>query len=97
LSLCRQQKKESLRDYYKKFLLLKSQLPIFDDKITIHYAISGLRACVLYNHCTTEPSQPLGVIPAFQKKNACSKELHHRKVEFHNKTTPTKTAAISSN
>jgi hypothetical protein len=27
LSLCIQQEKESLHDYYKKFLLLKSQLP----------------------------------------------------------------------
>jgi hypothetical protein len=38
----------SLRD---KFLLLKSQLPSVDDQIAIHYAISGLRAGVLYSHC----------------------------------------------
>jgi hypothetical protein len=42
LSLCRQQEKESLREYYKKFLLLKSQLPLVDDHIAIHYAISGI-------------------------------------------------------
>ena len=46
LSLCRQQEKETLRVYYKKFLLLKSQLPSVDDHIAIHYAISGLRAGV---------------------------------------------------
>jgi hypothetical protein len=28
LSLCRQQEKESIRDYYKKFLLLKSLLSL---------------------------------------------------------------------
>jgi hypothetical protein len=51
LSLCRQQEKETLWEYYKKFLLLKSQLPSIDDHIAIHYAISGLRADVLYSHC----------------------------------------------
>jgi hypothetical protein len=43
LSLRRQQEKETLREYYKKFFLLKSQLPSVDDHIAIHYAISGLR------------------------------------------------------
>jgi hypothetical protein len=55
LTLCRQQEKESLRDYYKKFLLLKSQLPSVDDQIAIHYAISGPRAGVLYIHYTGDP------------------------------------------
>jgi hypothetical protein len=40
--LCRLQEKETLREYYKKFLLLKLQLPSVDDHIAIHYAISGL-------------------------------------------------------
>jgi hypothetical protein len=47
LSLCRQQEKETLLEYYKKFLLLKSQLPSIDDHISIHYAISGLCANIL--------------------------------------------------
>jgi hypothetical protein len=51
LSLCKQQEKETLREYYRKFLTLKSQLPSVDDHIAIHYAINGLRAGVLYNHC----------------------------------------------
>jgi hypothetical protein len=51
LSLCRQQEKETLCEYYKKFLTLKSQLPSVDDHIAIHYAINGLRAGVLYSHC----------------------------------------------
>jgi hypothetical protein len=55
LLLCRQEEKESLREYYKKFLMLKSQLPSVDDHIAIHYAISGLRAGVLYNHCIRDP------------------------------------------
>jgi hypothetical protein len=46
LSLCWQQEKETLREYYKKFLLLKSQLPSIDDHIAIHYTICGLRAGV---------------------------------------------------
>jgi hypothetical protein len=36
LSLYRQLEKESLRDYYKKFISLKSQLPSIDDQIAIH-------------------------------------------------------------
>jgi hypothetical protein len=50
LSLCKQQEKETLREYYRKFLTLKSQLLSVDDQIAIHYAISGLRAGVLYSH-----------------------------------------------
>jgi hypothetical protein len=55
LSLCRQQEKETLREYNKKFLLLKSQLPSVDDHIAIHYAISGPRAGVLYSQCIRDP------------------------------------------
>jgi hypothetical protein len=55
LSLCRQHENETLREYYKKFLLLKSQLPSVDDHIAIHYAISGLRADVLYSQCIRGP------------------------------------------
>jgi hypothetical protein len=47
LSLCRQQEKETLWEYYKKFLLIKSQLPSVDDHIAIHCAISDLCAGVL--------------------------------------------------
>jgi hypothetical protein len=36
LSLCRHQEKESLREYCKMFLLLKSQLPSVDGHIAIH-------------------------------------------------------------
>jgi hypothetical protein len=46
LSLCKQLEKEALREYYRRFLTLKSQLPSVDDQIAIHYAISGLRAGV---------------------------------------------------
>jgi hypothetical protein len=55
LSLCKQQEKETLREYYRKFLTLKSQLLSVDDHIVIHYAISGLRASVLYSHCIRDP------------------------------------------
>jgi hypothetical protein len=55
LSLCRQQEKGSLREYYKKFPLLKSMLPSVDDHIAINYAISGLRVGVVYNHCIRDP------------------------------------------
>jgi hypothetical protein len=55
LSLWRQQEKESPREYYKKFLLLKSQLPSVDDNIVIHYAINGLRVGILYSLCIRDP------------------------------------------
>jgi hypothetical protein len=51
LSLCKQLERETLREYYRKFLILKSQLSSVDDQIAIHCAISGLRAGVLYGHC----------------------------------------------
>jgi hypothetical protein len=35
LSLCKQLEKETLREYYRKFLTLKSQLPSVDDQIAI--------------------------------------------------------------
>jgi hypothetical protein len=59
LSLCKQLEKETLRENYRKFLTLKSQLPSVDDQIAIHYAISGLRAGVLYSHCIRDPPKNL--------------------------------------
>jgi hypothetical protein len=59
LSLCRQQEKETLREYYKKFLTLKSKLASVDDHIAIHYAISGLHVSVLYSHCIRDPPKNL--------------------------------------
>jgi hypothetical protein len=55
LSLYKQQEKETLWEYYRKFLTLKSQLPSVDDQIAIHYAISGLRAGVQYSHYIRDP------------------------------------------
>jgi hypothetical protein len=59
LSLCKQQEKETLWEYYCKFLTLKSQLPSVDDQIAIHYAISGLWAGILYSHCIKDPPKNL--------------------------------------
>jgi hypothetical protein len=59
LSLCKQLERETLREYYRKFLTLKSQLSSVDDQIAIHYAISGLRAGVLYSHCIRDPPRNL--------------------------------------
>jgi hypothetical protein len=59
LSFCRQQEKETLREYYKKFLLLKSQLPSVDDHIAIHYTISGLLVDILYSHYLSDPPKNL--------------------------------------
>jgi hypothetical protein len=76
LSLCMQQEKETLQEYYKKFLTLKSKLPSIDDHIAIHYAISGLRAGVLYNHCIRDPPKNLQQLYQLFEKYARSKELH---------------------
>jgi hypothetical protein len=81
LSLCKQLEKETLREYYRKFLTLKSQLPSVDDQIAIHYAISGLRAGVLYNHCIRDPPKNLQELYQLFEKYARSEELHQRKVE----------------
>jgi hypothetical protein len=85
LSLCKQQEKETLREYYRKFLNLKSQLPSVDDQIAIHYAISGLRAGVLYSHCIRDPPKNLQELYQLFEKYARSKELHQRKVESQRK------------
>jgi hypothetical protein len=85
LSLCKQQEKETLREYYRKFLTLKSQLPSVDDHIAIHYAISGLRTSVVYIHCIRNPPKNLQELYQLFKKYARSKELHQRKVESQRK------------
>jgi hypothetical protein len=85
LSLCKQQEKETLREYYRKFMTLKSQLPSVDDHIAIHYAISGLRAGVLYSHCIRDPPKNLQELYQLFKKYARSEELHQRKVESQRK------------
>jgi hypothetical protein len=85
LSLCKQQEKETLQEYYRKFLTLKSQLPSVDDQIAIHYAISGLRAGILYNHCIRDPPNNLQELYQVFEKYARSEELHQRKVESQRK------------
>jgi hypothetical protein len=85
LSLYKQQEKETLREYYRKFLALKSQLPSVDDQIAIHYAISGLRAGVLYSHCIRYPPKNLQELYQLFEKYARSEELHQRKVESQRK------------
>jgi hypothetical protein len=85
LSLCKQLEKESLREYYRKFLTLKSQLPLVNDQIAIHYAISGLRAGVLYSHCIRDPPKNLQELYQLFEKYARSEELHQRKVESQRK------------
>jgi hypothetical protein len=81
LSLCKQQEKETLCEYYRKFLTLNLQLPSVDDHITIHYAISGLRAGVLYSHYIRGPLKNLQELYRLFEKYARSEELHQRKVE----------------
>jgi hypothetical protein len=85
LSLCKQQEKETLQEYYCKFLTLKSQLPSVDDQIAIHYAINGLRAGVLYSHCIRDPPKNLQELYQLFEKYARSEELHQRKVESQRK------------
>jgi hypothetical protein len=85
LSLCKQQEKETLREYYRKFLTLKSQLPSVDDHIAIHYAISGLRAGVLYSHFIRDPPKNLQELYQLFEKYARSEELHQQKVESQRK------------
>jgi hypothetical protein len=85
LSLCKQQEKETLYEYYRKFLTLKSQLPSVDDHIAIHYSISGLRAGVLYSHCIRDPPKNLQELYQLFEKYARSEELHQCKVESQRK------------
>jgi hypothetical protein len=85
LSLCKQLEKETLQEYYCKFLTLKSQLPSVDDQIAIHYAISGLRVGVLYSHCIRDPPKNLQELYQLFEKYAKSEELHQRKVESQRK------------
>jgi hypothetical protein len=85
LSLCKQLERETLREYYRKFLTLKSQLPSVDDQIAIHYAISGLRAGVLYSHCIRDPPRNLQELYQLFEKYARFEELHQRKVESQRK------------
>jgi hypothetical protein len=85
LSLYKQQEKETLREYYRKFLMLKLQLPSVDDHIAIHYAISGLRASTLYSRCIRDQSKHLQELYQLFEKYARSKELHQCKVESQKK------------
>jgi hypothetical protein len=89
LSVCRQQEKETIWEYYKKFLVLKSQLPSVDDHIAIHYASSGLRVGVLYSHCMGDPPKNLQELYQLFKKYAKFEELHQRKIESQRKPKDT--------
>jgi hypothetical protein len=85
LSLYKQQEKETLREYYRKILTLKSQLLSVDDHIAIHYAINGLRVGVLYSHCIRDPPKHLQELYQLFEKYARSEELHQCKVESQRK------------
>jgi hypothetical protein len=85
LSLCKQLERETLREYYRKFLTLKSQLPSVDDQIAIHYVISGLRAGLLYSHGIRDPPKNLQELYKLFEKYARSEELHQCKVESQRK------------
>eukprot|EP00267_Zea_mays_P022216 XP_008646885.1 uncharacterized protein LOC103628468 [Zea mays] len=89
LSLRKHQEKETLREYYKKFLTLKSQLLYVDDHIAIHYAISGLRAGILYSHYIRDPPRNLQELYQLIEKYARSEELHQRKIESQRKRKDT--------
>jgi hypothetical protein len=82
LSLCKHLEKETLREYYRKFLTLKSQLPSVDDQIAIHYAISRSS---IYSHCIRDPPKNLQELYQLFEKYARSEELHQRKVESQRK------------
>jgi hypothetical protein len=82
LSLCKQLEKETLWEYYRKFLTLKSQLPLVDDQITIHYAISGLRVGVLYSHCIRDPPKNL------QEHISCLKSMPDSKSSTSARSSP---------
>jgi hypothetical protein len=69
--------------------MLKSQLPSVDDHIAIHYAISGLRAGILYSHCIRDPPKNLQELYQLFEKYARSKELHQRKIESQRKPKDT--------
>jgi hypothetical protein len=66
-------------------MTLKSQLPSVDDHIAIHYAISGLRAGVLYSHCIRDPPKNLQELYQLFEKYARFEELHQRKVKSQRK------------
>jgi hypothetical protein len=51
----------------------------------IHYAISGLRAGVLYSHCIRDPPKNLQELYQLFEKYARSEELHQRNVESQRK------------
>jgi hypothetical protein len=68
--------KETLREYYRKFLTLKSQLPSVDDHIAIHYAIGGLWEGVLYSHCIRDPPKNLQELYQLFEKYGRFEELH---------------------
>ena len=51
----------------------------------MHYAISGLRAGVLYSHCIRDPPKNLQELYRLFEKYASSEELHQRKVESQRK------------
>jgi hypothetical protein len=53
-----------------------------DDNIAIHYAISGLRAGVLYSHYIRDPPKNLQELYYLFEKYARSEELHQIKIEL---------------
>jgi hypothetical protein len=51
---CKQQPKEPLSQYYKRFIQIKSQITNIPDEVVIIAAIKGLRAGQCATHLTRE-------------------------------------------
>jgi hypothetical protein len=78
---CAQQEKETLPNFYRRFLQLKAQAPeVSDDQVTAQ-AIKALRAGPLHSHLVRE--RPKTVLELYEQFGKFSKlEVHHfRKFE----------------
>jgi hypothetical protein len=65
--------------------MLKSQLPLVDDHIAIHYAISGLWAGVLYSHYIRDPPKHVQELYQLFENYVRSEELHQSKTKSQRK------------
>jgi hypothetical protein len=75
---CKQQPKEPLSQYYKRFIQIKSQITNILDEVVIIIAIKGLRAGQCAAHLTRE--KPTSVAQLYEEiQKYCKSDEDYRK------------------
>jgi len=78
---CKQQLKEPLSQYFRRFIQIKAQVPNVPDNVVIIAAIKGLRMGQCASHFAREPPNTVLELYEVMQKFCKSDDDHRKRVE----------------